>query len=242
MLINTVVLWLRELLPLMVLLSALMAWPQANRRWFGLAIAVGLVAITGLNWQLRWLSASLDGQGLELLYCLSYLLTVIALITLAWRPQWQSAACFAAVLGLMLVHGQKLALYFWVYPRSYAEHTTMGLGMVLGAGISVSVAVLLFFAFDELKRLHASALYFVLGLLAARQMAAVVSLLQQTGWFESYPALWDSSAVIAEQSEYGFFLNALYGYEATPDWVLVTGQVLVFAAVLVARQLREWQR
>jgi high-affinity iron transporter len=45
--------------------------------------------------------------------------------------------------------------------------------------------------------------------------------------------LWDSQSMINEQSEYGYFLNALLGYEATPSVSLLLALVLSFLGLLL---------
>ena len=53
-------------------------------------------------------------------------------------------------------------------------------------------------------------------------------------WLAGGALLWDSQHLISEQSEYGHFLNALVGYEATPSssqMVVYLVTVLILAAL-----------
>ena len=61
----------------------------------------------------------------------------------------------------------------------------------------------------------------MLALLGARQISMAVAILIQTDVLAPGAVLWDSQQWIQEQSEYGYFLNALLGYEATPSVTLL---------------------
>lgn len=255
MLINAVVLWLRETLPLLLLLSVLLAiWPTQQRRIVGIGLGGGLLLVLLMSTQLRLLSAWFDGQGLELTYSVFYIGCAVLLAVAAWQrgiesrrihhfanaqPYAGSATWSAlAMVCLAGVHGHNLMLYLWVYPHAATDQANLWLGSALGAGIGGSVAVLLYVLVQEGARgwRYVPALF--LSLLTARQCAAAVAIWLQTGWLDSHEALWDSSNFLDEKSEYGNFFNALIGYEATPDPMLFLLHVSCFAAMLwCCRQL-----
>lgn len=257
MLINAVVLWLRETLPLLLLLSVLLAvWPAQQRKIVSVGIGGGALLVLLMSTQLRVISAWFDGQGLEIIYSLLYVCCALLLaLAVYWRsdaqrlsvampqaddhPLQRSAMMSAlALLCLCGIHGHNLMLYLWVYPHAQAEHTNLWLGSALGAGIGGSVAVLLYVAALEGARWWRYWPWVLLSMLAARQCAAAVAIWLQTGWLDAHEVLWDSSAWIDEKSEYGNFLNALMGYEATPDPTLVAVQISSFVAMLwCCRQL-----
>lgn len=247
MLINSVVLWLRETLPLLLLMSVLLAvWPTQQRRILSFGVGGGVLLVLLMSTQLRLISGWFDGQGLELTYSLLYLSSALLLaLAVYWRgaaPQDVprsakiSALAFVCLCG---VHGHNLMLYLWVYPHAQSEHANLWLGSALGAGIGGSVAVLLYVAVREGAlwwRLWPAVL---LSMLTARQCAAAVAIWLQTGWLNAHDVLWDSSGWIDEKSEYGNFLNALLGYEATPDPTLLAVQLTSFAVMLWS--CRHWE-
>ena len=162
MLINAVVMFLRELLPLLLLLSVLLLWHGAQWRWFfgifGLSSVLGVLALTS---QFSAISSFLDGQGLELLYALLYLLCASLLgfaLYLSAQGHGRQHKIWAMVLSafscsaLSLIHGANLVLYLWFYQRTPAESQSLLLGAAMGVGIGLSVAVLLFYFVLESQR------------------------------------------------------------------------------------------
>lgn len=246
MLINAVVLWLRETLPLLLLLSVLLAvWPAQQRKIVSVGIGGGALLVLLMSTQLRVISAWFDGQGLEIIYSLLYVSCALLLaLAVRWRSAaqhpLQSSALLSALALLCLcgIHGHNLMLYLWVYPHAQTEHANLWLGSALGAGIGGSVAVLLNVAAREGARWWRYWPGVLLSMLVARQCAAAVAIWLQTGWLNAHEVLWDSSVWMDEKSEYGNFFNALMGYEATPDPTLVAVQLSSFVAMLwCCRQL-----
>ena len=239
MLINAVIVWLRETLPPLLLFSALIAmWPK-QQRMLCILTGVGSVLLVGMmTWWLRPLSALIDGQGLELSYSLLYCACALLLGIAVQQGRNERGATVryrwtgAALVCLAGVHGHKLVLFFWVYPHAASEQANLWLGSALGIGIGVSIAVLLYIAVQEGARWWPRLPAVILALLTARQCAAAVAIWLQTGWLTASEPLWDSSRLVDEQSEYGNFFNALVGYEATPDPLLLLLQLSCFALML----------
>lgn len=237
MLINTVVLFLRELLPVLLLLSLLLLWQRGQ--WRQLMAGMLLVSLPGmllLTSQFSRISQWYDGQGLELLYAMLYLLVaaLLAIALLRSQSRWWILGCaIAAVSCLSWVHGANLVLYLWFYQRDSADMQNLWLGAALGLGIGCSVAVLLYYAVKELHHYWKFSLTLMLALLGARQVSMAAALFIQSEWLVPGPVLWDSEWLIAETSEYGHFLNALLGYEATPS----VSRLLAFGLTLLLLML-----
>lgn len=219
MLINTVIMFLRELLPALLLLSTVLVWQRSQSRLvfatLSLLAVPGLVLLSG---QYSWLSAAFDGQGLELFYLCCYVLCFLLLLAaVVCRRQRQAAAMLSAtaVAALLWVNGSNLVLFLFVYERQWFEQPGLWLGVILGLGIGLSVAVLWHYLLRELTRWR-GVLSLVLALLATRQLTMAVALALQSDWLPAGPVLWNSQQWLSEQSEYGYFFNALLGYEATP--------------------------
>ncbi|OBP14468.1 hypothetical protein A5320_11910 [Rheinheimera sp. SA_1] len=236
MLINAVVMFLRELLPLLLLLSMLLLWQREH--WRGLLaifIASAVGGILLLTSQFSRISNWLDGQGLELLYAALYLLTALLLALAIYHSQRQRLPMWLAALassGLCIIHGANLVLYLWFYQRSPAESQSLWLGAAMGVGIGLSVAVLLYYFTLECQRYWRWSLPLILALLGARQISMAVAIFIQTDWLTPGAVLWDSQQWISEQSEYGYFLNALMGYEATPGVSLLLAMLISVLGLL----------
>jgi high-affinity iron transporter len=245
MLINAVVMFLREFLPLLLLLSVLLFWLGAHWRWFFAIFASSSVfGILGLTSQFSRISALLDGQGLELLYAALYLLTALLLglaLHFSQRRGWCIVLAAMSSACLSLIHGANLVLYLWFYQHTPAESQSLLLGAAMGIGIGLSVAVLLYYLVLECQRYWRWSLALLLALLGARQIGMAVAIFIQTDYLPAGAVLWDSQQLIDEQSEYGYFLNALLGYEATPGVSLLLAMVVSVLLLLVLGRRLEVQ-
>ncbi len=248
MLINTVVLLLRELLPVVLLLSLLLAWqPQMMRALLLRVFVLGAPLLLLQSSQYRLLADAFDGQGLEFWYACCYLACALLLglllrqppAGLVARPQHQPVALWlasAAAVALLLVNGSNLVLYLFLYPRQSEDNQSLWLGAALGSGISLSIAVLMYHLVLEL-RLHWRAVAAVLlCLCAARQVSSAVFILHQMDLVGLAAPVWNSHALIDESSEFGYFLNALLGYESSPSQGQLLAWSLTLMVLLVLRQ------
>ncbi len=236
MLINTVVMFLQELLPALLLLSTLLVW-QGSRLKFLLPVLLGatVFGLLLIASQFSRISDFASGSGLELLYICCYLLTFILLllsVAFAGQPHWSARLAGLAVASLLWVNGSNLVLFLFVYQQNLFASSALLLGAALGLGIGLSVAVLWYQLQLELAGRWRMFLQLCLSLLAARQISMAVMLLVQTDWLASGPQLWNSEWLLSEESEYGHFFNALLGYEATPGLMQLVGFVAAFLLLL----------
>jgi high-affinity iron transporter len=219
-LINTVVMFLQELLPALLLLSTLLIWQRRQvHQLLWTMLSLSLAGLLLLSSQFSRISQWVDGLGLELLYISCYLLTFLLLCSCVYVKQPRLSAILAglAIASLLLVNGSNLLLFLFVYERNLFSTPAVLLGATLGLGIGLSVAVLWYHLIREISA-HSILLFrFVLALLAARQISMAMMLLVQSDWLPTGPMLWNSEHVLSERSEYGHFFNALLGYEATPS-------------------------
>ncbi len=234
MLINTVVLFLRELMPVMLLLSVLLVWQRDHWRTLSLAIALpACLILFTMAKQYSAISLWADGAGLELVYAILYF-SVPLLLALAF-VHYRLRVCLVGFAGaaLLAINGSNLVLYFFVYQREASATPALLLGSALGVGIGLSVAVLLYYALAELKQFRRQLFYVVVALISARQSSEAAQILIQSDWLLGGPVLWNSQQFINEQSEYGQFFNALVGYEATPTLSQLVAYLLTVAMILV---------
>lgn len=229
MLINAVLMFLRELLPLFLLLATLLVWHRNQWRRFILLFSLpAILMLTLFSSNMLWISEQLDGFGLELLYSLLYT-GCFALLCVA------AANCNAAMLlsafacaCLLGINGSNLLLYIWLPTQGNTDPSALLLGMALGVGIGSSIAVLWYYLLTELKQWRMLSYRLLLSLLGVRQLMMASALLIQSDWLPAGPQLWQTEQWLPEQSELGFFLQALLGYEATP----VLSQGLIYIAGL----------
>lgn len=241
MLINTVLVFTRDLLPLFILLSVLLQLnTQSKTRLLAKAAFVASAFMLLITPVLGSITRLADGNGLELLFILllSLLLLCLLLQTIHWR--YRTVAIFAALSLQMLICAINLLLFSLTSVGIAGAAASLWLGAVLALGICSSIAVLAYQLLAELGRISRWWLGVMLALLAARQGSEVINLLSQTDLLTQQDSVWDSSSLLAEQSELGVFFHAWFGYEATPDSVQLAAWAGVFVLVLVLwrRQIR----
>ena len=219
MLINTVVLFLRDTLPIFLLLSVLLALPGVSRLSLVWRIASLLVTAAMTYSYLGVISQLAEGAGFELLKSLLLVTAWIGICTLVIFPLSRCYLVSVGITLLVLGIGLPNSLHFMVYFVSElsrnSDSTLLFLGTTIGLGISISIAILLNIALTHFVS-HKATFCFTT-LFVAAQVANIALLLEQIDIFPAPQQVWDSSQIINDNSEYGHLLNALIGYEATPS-------------------------
>ena len=249
MLITSVILVLREVLEAAVLITVLLALATHLRiGWTWLAVAIPL-AVAGMvlyAGNLARITDALDGAGQEISNA-SMQLLVYALILLTIALSATGKACGtgrARVLAIAMALTVALAMVregaeIWVYISGFstgdAYPAAVYAGSVIGAGIGMSVGVLLFalLRVQTPTRRHTLCLA-LLCLTGAGMVMQATMPLQQVDYLPAGSALWDTSWLISERSIPGELLYAVFGYEATPSLLqvsLYTGCLLILALV-----------
>ena len=219
MLINTVILFIRDTLPVFLLFSFLLAQQGGNARYLLGGTLAGFLMAVGLYFNLSVVSEWFEGGGLELIKTLVLVVMLSGLGEFVRRQyqgntsstQWLSALLMVGITFINVIH---FIIYLLAYWSASDAGTSLILGNVIGVGISLSVGVLLYVAVAAI-RIQLIKLA-VLTVFFAGQIAGIAMLLEQINLLPNQNRLWDTSGWVADDSEYGHFLNVLIGYEATP--------------------------
>lgn len=92
------------------------------------------------------------------------------------------------------------------------------MGIIIGTGICLSIAILLYFFLMTVdKKPTSKVASYLLLLFGVGQLMQGLQLLEQVDIIASNSHLWSTSYLISEDSELGYFLTILFGYEATPS-------------------------
>lgn len=248
MILSSVIIVLGEVLELTVLASLFLALSfrfRFARYWLVFALSAGsllaiLYAVTFDNisqWQ--------DGFGQEIInagiqfgiyFCLLLFNTLIYIAyhhRLAVKYlQWVMALAISLAVTR---EGSEIYLYlsgFMLSPELIAPVIT---GSVVGAGIGLSLGVLIYYLLvyqSPRKSLYIG--YTLLLFVAAGTVLQAVRLLIQIDWLPAQAIVWDVSNWIEESSAIGRLLFILVGYEATPTPIEIQFYVAaVFAILLV---------
>ncbi len=237
MLINSVVLVLREVLEASVLISVLLAMTVSLRlslRWLLLALPLTVVAVVLFAFSLDSMTDALDGAGQEVVSALLQVLVFVALVcvvfvaTRAGRSasvMAQPMAIFMALATLCALTREcsEILIYITGFATSEEHRTAVFAGSAIGATIGLSVGVLLYAALNSLpERRVIPVCHALLALIGAGMVMQSSMLLEQVDWLPSARQLWDSNVLVNEQSLTGQLLYAVFGYEATPSLLQVS--------------------
>lgn len=245
MLINTFILFLRDALPLFVLLSLLFVVLQPMISWLLPAALLGMFGSLLFINQIDVISNLFDGAGMEVVLFLCNCLVYLGVCKLGYlhlRNRVKSYYGWRLVGGLLvtvtvLINGSNFLVYFNGYWFQIDAPQAMLLGTLLGLGICSSLAILLHFSMLWLsKRWGDKVAVIMLLLFSVGQLADAASLLVQVDWLSSGPTMWDSSWLISDKSEFGHFFTALLGYNDSPS----ANYVDVYSAALLLPLIACW--
>ncbi len=288
MLINTVLIFLQNILPIFVVISLLFAQQDAryksrsversqpsyqlsNKAKNNIAYlpiiklfktaGIGLIIVLLLSYFMPMLSQLFSGTGLEILFSilfsLIYCFIVISFLLnkTSSHKQWQDKTLLdqqtltqqktllslAILLLVLCVHGSYFSLYVMslTIQNTALETLYSGIvvGVIIGTGICLSIAILLYFILVTFAKTSRNPIvcYFLL-LFGVGQLIQGLQLLEQVDIVSSNAHLWSTNYLISEDSELGYFLTILFGYEATPSAMeLIVYLIAIIVPILIAK-------
>jgi len=240
MLINTVILFLRDALPIFILLSLLASLDQIRLRdkmLLVVSLAGGALGALLIVNAVGVLSSMFGGAGMELFHSFIAVLFYLLISCLVLMVHTGNVSkfsvngiVFSVIVLVTATNGADFLVFLTGYWSQYGAAQSLILGIVLGLGISTSFSILLYFFVGWLLGIGVQrAPHVLLVLFAAGQVGHAVNLLSQVDLITSSPVLWDTSHLVSDSSEWGHLLASLFGYEASPSLV----QVLVNAAAAI---------
>ena len=276
MLINTVILFLESALPIFIITALLLirftgvynsqqhnsylAQLQLNS-WLYQGGVLSLVMIYILSYNMADITQLLSGMGAEIIFAVLGLLIYLCCAAMFIKElqqsnnDWKEKQYIKQTLALVIIfivfslNGTDFNIYLNVLWAQTAQLESLIMGMVLGAGISISIAILLYFIllyFDEKISFNISR--YILLLFAVGQLNKATSLLEQVDLLPNGRIVWNSQNILSEDSEFGHFFTALLGYEATPSLMQLSLYVIsllvpiILARVLARKNSHNYQR
>lgn len=245
MLINTVLLFLSNSLVIFMILALLVS-VKNKLSLSGVALFVG--GLVGMFFMLiLWfcidtISQMNDDTGLEWFYAAMHLFVYFLILFFIHTSNkniqkisnnniksLSAAAIFALVI---MLQGTNFIIYFIGYWSHEDAVNALFVGVVLGAGICISISILLYFLCSFLnERFYGRSTEFILILFSCGLINKISDLLLQIDFLPSTRMILDLNFIVREKSELGYFLKALFGYDASPT-ILQVG--LYFTALLTA--------
>lgn len=250
MLLNTVIIVLREVLEAALLVSILLAMSRLLRfssGWFWGAALAGLFGTLLYALNMQTVSEWFDYSGQERInggiQILIYLFALLLMLFSARRSELPSRILLLQLLMILVIalaitrEGAEIFIYLQGAMHSPGQLVSATAGGLIGAGIGASVGVLVYYALTVNGGQSALlCCQLVLGVVVSGLLSQVVPLYEQVDLLPAMKPLWDSSAILAEDSVVGQLLYAVLGYEATPSPVQFfsyIGGMLLFILVLI---------
>lgn len=245
MLANSVILILREVLEAAVLISVLLALSRTLGKSLLWALWPLPVALLGSIWfasSMHILTDALDGAGQEVANASIQLLVFAGAVVLVslegnW-PQSRWSTMRLVMIGIVTLALVREGSEIWLYVNGFASsmdaRAPVFTGSAIGAGIGISIGILLYYALRALPAAwQRNTCIILLSLIGAGMVMQATSLLEQVDWLEAGQPVWDSSFIVTENSITGELLYAVFGYEATPSLsqcILYLASLLAFSA------------
>ena len=231
--------------------------------WFGTAAAVAASVATGAA--LFFTIGELEGRAEQIFEGMAMLLAVAVL---TWMIFWMrkqaanikkelearlaSAIAAGSAIGLasvvffaVLREGVETALFLFAIGESSTPLAT-GIGAIVGLAISISLGVAIFMGSRRMNlRQFFTATGILLIVFAAGLLAHAVHEFQEAGLLpETIEHVWNTGGIVSENSHFGKFLTALFGYNSDPSAleVGVWFAYLTSALSLFVRPLLSWRR
>ncbi len=236
MLIDSVIIVLRETLEAAFLLSLLMTMTHflgMTAPRFRAAVLLGLGGAILFDVTLRAVFDWFGGVGYELANVIVQILiycTILAILGLLMRGRharhrthtplrWLMAATVALAITR---EGAEILLYFSSLKGQTGAISDAMTGAVIGAGVGFSAGTLFYYLQliqGPTRALRTAAI--LLALIGSGMCAQATLLLIQADWLPAQVPLWNTSGWLPESSPLGQLLYALIGYEATPSPLVV---------------------
>ncbi|KKN69452.1 hypothetical protein LCGC14_0440890 [marine sediment metagenome] len=247
MLLNAVIIVLREVIEASLIISLFLAFSQRfnhGRPWLLNTFLLGLIGAAIYAFNIEQLSQSFDGVGQELtnagIQIIIYLVLLVFLMTAMRRPLTAFDSILITIMMIIGVvfaavrEGSEIIIYIHGFVTVPDLLESVLLGSAIGAGIGVSIGICIYYLLINMPvKISAKVGYLLIVLLAGSMISQTVQQLTQADWIVSQYPLWDTSTWISEHSVTGQLLYAVIGYEATPTAIQVTAYLLALLFIIL---------
>jgi len=254
MLINSVIIILREVLEAALIVSVLLALCHnlhLSKKRFIASLLLGALLASLYAANLNSISDLFDGVGQEIvntsLYLIIFTCLILLIIAIGKKPINTTLVLFAVsgCLAVALVReGSEVIIYIQGFTSSPNLFQSVLAGAFIGAGIGFSIGVFFYYLIVNLSPLNGVRLsLFILILICGGMISQATQLLIQADILASQAPLWNSEGWVSERSMIGQLLYALIGYESTPSPIQVAFYLisLAIASILAIMSLRTFQ-
>ncbi len=253
MLINSVIIILREVLEAALIISIFLALSQTiqlSKHWLIIGSLLGAIGAIFYAVNIQIISMAWGGIGQEIVNASLHFLNYLGIISFIILFRNDNTKYISSIIAICIAlaftrEGSEILIYIDGLISLPAMRSPVLLGGFIGMGIGFSVGVFCYYFIVNLSaRRGLKIALFLLVLISCGMILQVTQLLLQADIINSQQALWNSSAFISEQSVLGQLLYALIGYEATPTPIQVYSYLfslllMTFLVVKTASHLKE---
>ncbi len=257
MLLNIIVIVLRETLEASILIAVLLSvsFSQSIKfSWVPMAILAGFIGAICYGYNLGSISEWLDYAGQEVvsasLQLIVYLL-ICLLVPLQWRSMPASKNLIRVLMSTIVCaalirEGGELYIFYTGFLQKEEVLLRAIMSGFIGLAVGLSVGAVIYYALAAREQSQAKTLHgAILTLVAAGMMLQATQLMIQVDWLSSGEPLWDSNWLIPESSVVGQVVYAIFGYEATPSLIEIGVYSLSIAGVIMVATIftygRKWR-
>ena len=260
----TLIIVFREIIEAGLIVGIVLAASKGVRGrtiWVGYGVAGGVLGACLVAAFAGQLGALFEGAGQDLF---NAAILLLAVVMLTWHNVWMAShgramakemrevgaavaagerplVALAVVVGVaVLREGSEIVLFLYgIAAAGGATTASMLAGGVLGLIGGVAVSALMYFG---LLAIPAHRLFAVtaglITLLAAGLAAQAVVFLQQAGYLDLLTrTVWNSSAILAQDSIFGRLLHTLIGYSDRPNGAQLVAYVAVVVAIVALMKI-----
>ena len=249
MISNTVVVLLRDLLPLFILFAYLFALDMLNRfdkKWVIRTFFAVLGSVSVLYLNFETIAELFDGRGYEFVSSLIFLIFFLSFgsATIIKAPSMhaiRNGLMMLGIVALTTLKATEFLVYFGAFVHYGGSFFSMFLGFLIGLSICISFLLLYLFFVQELVSRHKQKTVYLLWFtFITGQITHIPERMSQINLIDAGQPLFNLSYIVQDNSEYGHVLNALFGYESSPSLVFIivylfSVMTLVFAAFISTR-------
>lgn len=255
MLIDIIILVLRETLEAGVILSLLLCISNQYKlgyRWFFCALLIGVILASVYAANFRLVGEWFDYAGQEVInasmqFIIYACLLIIGFVLIFSNPKSFRQSKLILGIAIALAITRELAEMFIFYAgffQSDGDLVKVFAGSFIGMMIGLSFGVLCYYAINIWNRSTSKIIQIIfLTLIAAGMSVQATQLLIQIDWLSASKPLWSSNWLLDESSILGQMTYAVFGYESSPTMpeVILYLVTLSFIAVLsIIRYVRAW--
>ena len=207
MLINAVIIILREVIEASLLISLFLAFSRTfkhSRIWLWSALLLGIISSTIYAMNLAIVSQWFDGVGQEIINAAIQIIIYLILLMFltlaigAKLPNSRRLLTTIMVAGVALAsirEGSEIMIYIYGFSSSPELLQAVLLGSAIGAGIGISTGVCIYYLLISMPFSVSVKVGYTLTILVAGGMVLqAVQQLIQADWVVSQYPLWDTSA------------------------------------------------